>query len=168
MASTWPSQRWFIKHLLFHPHVSCLLPLWGPKSLPLASSFGLSWKYLWWGFQTFWQVTDFSGSLPYIHVIQLLFYFLLLICVISLILRPSRRTKKDTGEKSSWTLGTPPQNPEARRETQPLLGGKFAFHFCLLGSVENTGSGIFWSEGLPMWSLKDRIIWYIFYSSFIM
>ena len=33
--------------------------------------------------------------------------------------------------------------------TQLLLGRKFVFLFCLLGSVENTGSGTLWSEALP-------------------
>ena len=34
LVSVWPNKHLFTKHLLFHPHVNCLPPLWGSKPLP--------------------------------------------------------------------------------------------------------------------------------------
>lgn len=76
------SKHMFSKHLLFHLLVNCLPLLQSPKPLPpqhpLLSS--ARW-HLRWGFCPLWWVIQFLGpSHVYFHV-NLLFNFLLLICI---------------------------------------------------------------------------------------
>lgn len=83
MVSTGPSQHLFPKHLLFHLHVNRLPPPWSPKPLP-NMLFVFSWGWcLKWRLWPFWWLTKLSWSLPCIHVIKILFDFLMLICLMS-------------------------------------------------------------------------------------
>ena len=60
-----------MKHLLFHLHVNCLLPLWSPKLL-LPTSLVFSWRWFWrWQFCPFWWVAQCYQSRPCIHVSKL-------------------------------------------------------------------------------------------------
>ena len=59
-----------------------LSPCWSPSPLLPASSFVLRW-YLKWEFHPFWQVSQFSWSLPCTCVIKLLFDFFLLFYLMS-------------------------------------------------------------------------------------
>ena len=93
-VTAWPSKYLLSKLLLFHLHVNCFPALWRNKPLPPTSSFVFSCRgYLRWGFQPFWQVTQFSWVSVCTCVIKLLCAFSFLnLSHVNSILRPVRRT----------------------------------------------------------------------------
>ena len=61
----WPSKHLLITPLLFYLHVDSLSPPRNPKPLLLTSSFVFSRRwYLKWGFQSFWQISQFFWVSP--------------------------------------------------------------------------------------------------------